>query len=295
MRRNTNDTAWKLLIAFTISLLATFSMLYLVAMGKMQAFSKLLDPSLLIGLFALLAGIAFSISYYEYHGIGPQEGITRRGPHQNIVSLTFDDGPSPTYTPQILDILEEKGVKASFFVVGQNVEKYPDIARRIVAEGHDIGNHTYSHRELVPSTKKIVENQLEKTDSAIQKTTGVRTKLFRPPRGMLSNAVRALVVAHGYRIILWTASSMDWSGVSPRTMAMRLRLFMRRGAIILFHDSGALIRNEGASRGNTVQALPMIIDHLRDKKGYEIVPVSEMLSRLGEDEIIQPEEALEQA
>jgi len=267
----------------------------LVVAGKAQVLSGLFESSFLIGLVVLLAIIAFSISYYEYHGIGPQEGIIRRGPHQNIVSLTFDDGPSPTYTPQILDILKEKGVRASFFVVGQSVEKYPEIARRIVAEGHDIGNHTYSHRDLVPSTRKIVLNQLEKADLAIRTATGVRTRIFRPPRGMISNAVRSLAVSKGYRIILWTTSSMDWSRISPRTILMRLKWFTRSGGIILFHDSGALIRKEGASRGNTVQVLPMLIDYLRDIKGYEIVPVSEMLDRLGEDEFIGTEEALENA
>ena len=294
MRRK-NTEARKSFIFFTISSVCLLILSYLVVAGKAQVLSGLFESSFLIGLVVLLAIIAFSISYYEYHGIGPQEGIIRRGPHQNIVSLTFDDGPSPTYTPQILDILKEKGVRASFFVVGQSVEKYPEIARRIVAEGHDIGNHTYSHRDLVPSTRKIVLNQLEKADLAIRTATGVRTRIFRPPRGMISNAVRSLVVSKGYRIILWTTSSMDWSRISPRTILMRLKWFTRSGGIILFHDSGALIRKEGASRGNTVQVLPMLIDYLRDIKGYEIVPVSEMLDRLGEDEFIGTEEALENA
>ncbi len=249
-----------------------------------------------MGLVALLALVAFLISYYEYHGIGPQGGIIRKGPHENLVSLTFDDGPSPAYTPQILDILKEKGVKSSFFLVGRNVEKYPDIARRIVAEGHDIGNHTYAHRDLVPSIRKVVLDQLRKTDLAIQNATGVKTRLFRPPRGIVSNAVRKLVVdQEGYRIILWTVSSMDWSGISPKTIVRRIRWYTRSGGIILFHDSGALIRNEGASRGNTVQVLPVIIDYLRERRGFEIIPITEMLDRLGENEPIETEEALEKA
>jgi peptidoglycan/xylan/chitin deacetylase (PgdA/CDA1 family) len=266
---------------------------YLVANGKLQELWKLLEPSFFLALMVFFALAALLISYYEYHGIGPQDGIVRRGPHENIVSLTFDDGPNPVYTPQILDILKEKGVKASFFVVGENVNKYPEIARRIVSEGHDIGNHTYSHRELVPSTKKLVLNQLEKTDFAIRKAIGVKTRLFRPPRGIYSNAVRELVVTKGYRIILWTVSSADWSGVSPKTIFRRIRWYTRNGGIILFHDSGALIRKEGASRGNTVQALPMIIDYLRERRGFGIIPISEMLDRLGEEELIESEEAFE--
>ncbi len=294
MRRK-NTEARKSFIWFTISSACLLILSYLLAAGNVPVLVRLFESSFLIGLVVLLVAFAFFISYYEYHGIGPQEGIIRRGPHQNIVSLTFDDGPSPTYTPQILDILKEKEVRASFFVVGQSVEKYPEIARRIVAEGHDMGNHTYSHRKLVPSTRKVVLNQLEKADSAIRTVTGVRTRIFRPPRGMITNAVRSLVVSKGYRIVLWTTSSMDWSRISPRTMLIRLKWFVRSGGIILFHDSGALIRKEGASRENTVQVLPILIDYLRDRKGYEIVPVSEMLDKLGEDEFIETEEALENA
>lgn len=265
----------------------------MLSYAKLPAVKGLIEPSFLLGAVALMAVLALAISYYEYHGIGPQDGIIRRGPHENLVSLTFDDGPSPIYTPKILDILKEKDVKASFFVVGQNVEKYPEITQRIVAEGHDIGNHTYSHRDLVPSTRNVVLKQLRKTDIAIQSKTGVKTKLFRPPRGIFSNAVRKLVVAEGYRMILWTVSSTDWGGVSPKTMLRRIKLYTRSGGIILFHDSGALIRNEGASRGNTVKALPMIIDYLRDTRGFEIVPISEMLDRLGEDELIKLAESVE--
>ncbi len=294
MQRRTNDVAKRVLVVCTISWLTVYSLGLVLRVAEMGPFGWLLDPAWLLGLITLAFIAGIGVSYYEYHGIGPQDGIVRRGPHQGIVSLTFDDGPSPKYTSEILDILKKKEVKASFFVVGKNVEKYPHIARRIVAEGHDICNHTYSHRELVPSTKKIVENQLERADFSIRRTTGVKTRLFRPPRGMISNAVRSLVVENGYRVILWTTSSMDWSGISSKMMVVRLRLFIRPGAIILFHDSGALIRNEGASRGNTVQALPLIIDYLREKRGYEIVPVSEMLNRL-EDASLEPEEALEQA
>jgi len=223
----------KFLFLFAIGLISLIFLYYMVANGKLLDLGKLLEPSLYLALMALFALAAFLISYYEYHGIGPQDGIVRRGPHEHVVSLTFDDGPNPIYTSQILDILKQKGVKASFFVVGQNVDKYPEIARRIVAEGHDIGNHTYTHRELVPSTEKLVLNQLEKTDLAIRKATGVRTRLFRPPRGIYSNAVRKLVVAKGYRIILWTVSSADWSGVSPKTIFRRIRWYTRNGGIIL--------------------------------------------------------------
>ena len=230
-------------------------------------------------------GLAAFVSYFEYHGIGSQDGIIRRGPHENIVAITFDDGPNPAYTPQLLDTLKEKGVKATFFVVGLHVKKYPDIARRIVAEGHDIGNHTYTHKDLVPATRRMVLAQTHKTDQVIKRVTGRTTKLFRPPRGIYSGAVRRLLVdEEGYRLILWSVSSIDWRQTSPVKILGRVLAYARPGSILLFHDSGALLRREGASRQNTVEALPMVIDALR-AKGYEFVTMTEMLERSAEAEL----------
>lgn len=223
------------------------------------------------------------ISYFEYHGIGSQDGVMRRGPHENVVAITFDDGPNPIYTPQILDILKEKDVKATFFVVGLHVKKYPEIARRIVAEGHDIGNHTYTHKDLVPSTRRMVLAQVHKTDHVIKHVTGVATNLFRPPRGIYSSAVRKLLVdEERYHFILWSVSSTDWRKISPGNILKRVARYTRPGAILLFHDSGALIRREGGSRENTVESLGMVIDYLRGK-GYEIMPITEMIRRIEEE------------
>ncbi len=254
-----------------------------VIVGQPDFLERLLDIDL-PQLFIVIAGVGFVflaafVSYFEYHGIGCQDGIMRKGPHQDIVAITFDDGPNPTYTPQILDILKEKGVKATFFTVGLHVKKYPDIARRIVNEGHDIGNHTYTHKDLVPTTRRMILAQVHKTDQAIERITGVSTNLFRPPRGIYSSAVRKLLVdEEGYNLILWTVSSVDWRGLSPCKILRRISRYTRPGAILLFHDSGALVRREGASRENTVESLPMVIDYLQ-AKGYEIVPISEMLRR----------------
>ncbi|MBS3908626.1 MAG: polysaccharide deacetylase family protein [Actinobacteria bacterium] len=245
-----------------------------------------IDPVYLFVGFGLTGagGLAAFVSYFEYHGIGSQDGIVRRGPHEDIVAITFDDGPNPAYTPQLLDILKEKGVKATFFVVGLHVKKYPDIARRIVAEGHDIGNHTYTHKDLVPATRRMVLAQTHKTEQAIKRVTGRTTKLFRPPRGIYSGAVRRLLVDdEGYRLILWSVSSIDWRQTSPLKILRRVLCHTRPGSILLFHDSGAVLRREGASRQNTVDALPMVIDALRER-GYEFVTMTEMLERGAEAE-----------
>ncbi|MDO8886935.1 polysaccharide deacetylase family protein [Candidatus Oleimmundimicrobium sp.] len=234
--------------------------------------------------------LIFSIfsSFYEYHGFGSQKEVFRRGSNGPFVSITFDDGPSPKSTPQILDILKEKGVKATFFVTGKHVKKYPEIARRIVDEGHDIGNHTYNHKELAVSNRKTVLRELRKTDKAIWEATGRRTRLFRPPRGVCGSAARKILVEEGYKIILWTISTLDWRKVKPKTILWRIKVFIRDGAIILFHDSGSLFGCKVSERTNTVQALPLVIDFLKEE-GYEIVTISEMFN--GFEENGQKEEA----
>lgn len=225
-------------------------------------------------LLALFAGF---ISYYEYRGIGSQEGITRRVNEGPYVSITFDDGPSPKYTPALLDTLKRFDVKATFFVVGKHVKKYPEIVKRIVDEGHDIGNHTYNHRDLVPATKATVLKELRRTEEVLQDTLELKTNLFRPPRGIYNQTVRKLLVEEGYEIILWSLSSCDWRPNSPSGILKRVKRFAKNGSIILFHDSGAMVRKEGGSRGNTVKALPMVIEYLLEQ-GYKILPVSELIA-----------------
>ncbi len=263
---------------FIAALIIGFLLLvrWLISDDRIPFFELSLRWVLLLSALSLGSVAAF-ITYFEYHGIGSQEGITRRGPRQPNVSITFDDGPDPKHTPLILDVLKEKNVKATFFVVGKHVEKYPEIARRIVAEGHDIGNHTYTHKELAPSTRKVIIKELTKTDEAIKKVTGVKTDLFRPPRGIYSQASRALLVELGYKIVLWSLSSVDWRRTSPEWMLNRIKRYAKNGSIILFHDGGALVRREGGLRMNTVKVLPMAIDYLRSA-GFEIVPISKMIS-----------------
>jgi peptidoglycan/xylan/chitin deacetylase (PgdA/CDA1 family) len=239
--------------------------------------------------FIFLAGF---ISYFEYHGLGPQEGIIRRGPDLKVVALTFDDGPSPKYTPRVLGILREEKVKATFFLVGKHVEKYPYLAKRIAEEGHEIGNHTYSHRDLVPATKKVVVNEVKKAERVIEGACGVRPLYFRPPRGIYSNAVRKLILDLGYTILLWSLSSLDWSGASSKLILNRVKKYVRRGSIILFHDSGALIKPEGGSRENMVKALPEVIRYLKNN-GYRFVTISELIYFLEKPESFKLEEVYE--
>jgi len=230
--------------------------------------------SLSLGIAVMFAGFFF----YVYHGIGHQPDIYRSGNRSsNMVALTFDDGPSAEFTPAILDILKEYNVPATFFMVGVHVEKYPEIAQRIVDEGHEIGNHTYSHRNIPTLSTIDLHKEILEATAAITTVTGVYPPYVRPPRGMYDGRFRRLANLLGQEIVLWTISIRDWRyGVTPDSIVKTVRNKVKGGDIILFHDSGALIKNEGGDRRATVLALPQVIEVLQEK-GLEIVPLSVLL------------------
>ncbi len=232
--------------------------------------------------FVLIASIivlvAILISYYEYWGLGSQKGIVRRIPKNlgKYIALTFDDGPSPEYTPQILDILKSHGLKASFFVTGRMAERYPDIIKRMAEEGHDIGNHTYDHFNLVLLNTERVRSQIERCEEAIRSITGDKPVLFRPPRCLHTKRIREILKEKGYQIVLWSVSAADWGPINAKVIIFRVCHFVRPGRIILMHDAGSLFGREGGNRSDTVKALPVILKRLINK-GYKIVPASELI------------------
>lgn len=192
---------------------------------------------------------------------------------QPLIALTFDDGPSP-YTAQVLDILDRYQVKATFFVIGRNVERHPDLARRIVAEGHVIGNHTYSHPLWVAiETPGQVARELDAAASAIREATGVSPTLFRPPHGWRSPWMIRMARHKGYQVVTWSISPDDWRRLPPEVITARILRHARPGAIILLHD-GLETRRDPPVR-NTVAALPAIIEALR-AQGYRFVTIPEL-------------------
>jgi peptidoglycan-N-acetylglucosamine deacetylase len=224
------------------------------------------------------AAVSGFIYYYEYHGFGSQDGIWRGGRGESkTVAITFDDGPSLEYTPRILDILKEKNTKATFFMTGALVETYPEIAARVAAEGHDVGNHTYNHVNLVFLKGPELTREIEMGERALTEATGIRPVLFRPPRSILSAEAKRLLADKGYSVIMWTASAADWTGLNERYIMHRLKKAVKPGAAFLFHDGGALVKNKGGRREGTVLALPLVIDMIRNK-GYKLVTMSEMLN-----------------
>jgi peptidoglycan/xylan/chitin deacetylase (PgdA/CDA1 family) len=230
--------------------------------------------SLSLGLGVMFTGFFL----YVYHGIGHQPDIYRRGSRDsNMVALTFDDGPSAEFTPAILDILKEYNVPATFFMVGTHVEKYPQIAQRIAEEGHEIGNHTHNHRNIPTLSTIELHGEILEATATITAVTGVYPSYVRPPRGMYDGRFRRLASLIGQDIVLWTISTRDWRyGVTPDSIIKTVKNKVKGGDIILFHDSGALIKNEGGDRRATVLALPQVIEIIQ-AKGLEIVPLSVLL------------------
>jgi len=202
--------------------------------------------------------------------------------NQPKIALTFDDGPNDPYTSEILDILKKYSIKATFFVLGKNVERYPDTAKRIVEEGHVIGNHTYDHPYLLIQSKSHIKYEIEKTEQAIFKATHIKPYLFRPPYGVTDNWIYHTVKDYGYVTVEWSVTGNN-GGKEINTDVIEKDVLSKvtNGAIILLHDGDRLIR--GANRKNIVKALPFIIESLQ-QKGYQLVTVPQLLGIKNIDE-----------
>jgi Predicted xylanase/chitin deacetylase len=181
------------------------------------------------------------------------------------IALTFDDGPTAEHTVRILDVLRDKGVSATFFLVGNRVERFPELARRICAEGHEIGNHTYSHPSLFCFlTPGRLREEIERGQDAISRACGVRPRYFRSPVGLRHALLRPYLKSAGLEYISWRIRSFDT--IDSSSLRTRILGFVRSGDIILLHD------NSQAERGGMVDVIPGVIDELRNR-GYRLVPV----------------------
>ncbi|NMB00820.1 MAG: polysaccharide deacetylase family protein [Firmicutes bacterium] len=235
-------------------------------------------PALVLSIIVGIVTLFGLFTIYVYHGFGYQPDIYRVGDRaSNKVAITFDDGPSREFTPAILEILKQYDVPATFFMVGSHVEKYPDIARQIVEDGHAIGNHTQNHRNIPTLSTVELQKEILEATAIITEVTGEYPSFVRPPRGMYDARLRRLSKLLGQEIVLWSISTRDWRfGVTASYIERLVDSKVRGGDIILFHDSGALLKNEGGDRRATVLALPKVIEIIR-AKGLEIVPLAELL------------------
>src|SRR4051812_38681848 len=184
------------------------------------------------------------------------------------IAMTFDDGPQEKLTPKLLDLLAQHHIKATFFVIGQNAAEYPDIVARAAREGHEIGNHSWSHPNLAKMSDESVRKQLRQTDDAIKQATGKRPTVMRPPYGSISARQKHWIHDEfGYEIILWDVDPLDWKRPGPAVVTNRILKETRPGSIVLSHDI----------HPGTIEAMPETLNQL-EAKGFKFVTVSELIA-----------------
>lgn len=188
-------------------------------------------------------------------------------PKGKYVALTFDDGPHPKVTPKILKTLKEYDAKATFFMLGIQVEYYPDMAKKVAEAGHEIGNHSFGHPNLANRSPSEVRKQIIESSNRIEAATGRKPTLFRPPYGAINESVKKFTKEQKTPIILWSVDSLDWKTRNAKAVTKEVMRNVRPGSIVLMHDI----------HRSTADALPQILKSLQ-KQGYQFVTVSQLLS-----------------
>lgn len=189
---------------------------------------------------------------------------------EKILAITFDDGPNPEWTPLFLEVLRKHGAKATFYTLGTNMEKYPDVAKRIVKEGHELGNHSYSHPHLPELGRKGQFEELLRAEKLIVEVTGRRPHTFRPPFLAVSEELLEVSEQFGYSVIhALNTDSRDWETPGVEHILETSRAEVRKGAILLFHDGFG-------DRSESLEAISILVPELIEQ-GYRLVTVSELL------------------
>ena len=192
--------------------------------------------------------------------------VTKARTDSNAVALTFDDGPHPEFTPQVLAVLAKHGMKATFFTIGENLVKYPELARQIVREGHQLGNHSYFHNHYrsLPLAQQLAE--IDRTDALLTQIDGLATHTFRPPRGELPIGLLLALIRRKQTIAMWSYDSLDYQGLGPESIVQRFaQQPLQRGEIVLLHDDNA----------HTLKALEDFFPAWK-ARGWSSVPLSAM-------------------
>ncbi|MBO8125906.1 MAG: polysaccharide deacetylase family protein [Firmicutes bacterium] len=231
---------WRLLACGVLALMVLFFLQGLAWQGAVAVFSRLTENRIL--------------PIYEVDR--PDKAI----------SISLDAVWGAEYTNSFLELFEKEGIKTTFFLGGYWLEKYPELARKIVASGHEIGNHTYSHPHLNSLSREEIRHELERNHALIVEITGFTPTLFRPPFGEYSNKVIEVAEAVGYKTIQWSIDSLDWRNPSVDYIVNRVMSQVRPGSIILFHNNGV----------NTLAALKVLLPRLK-ADGFQIVPISQLI------------------
>lgn len=199
--------------------------------------------------------------------------IKKGSEEKKVIALTFDDGPDGKYTPQILDILKQNDVKATFFVVGEMVETHPEVLKREFEEGHEIGNHTFTHMNICNDSVEKLNKEFMKTQDLVKKVTGKEPNLFRPPYRAINENLFNLMKSKGVKVVLWSDfDARDWSNPGVEKIVTTIENNIKNGSIILLHD----YNNVRCDKSQTVKALERIVPDLKNQ-GYEFVTISELI------------------
>lgn len=207
-------------------------------------------------------------AYYESRG-----DIVWEVPTQDkFIALTFDDGPDAKLTPQILELLEKYDAKATFFVVGERVKRYPELVKKELAAGHEVGNHSFRHPPFDQLSHSSIKDELEQTQQVIFQTTGHKAVLFRPPGGVYNDNIIQLTKQNNLQLILWSwhQDTKDWAAPGVNKIVRKVLENAHNGDIVLMHD---FVYHSS----QTPEALKIILPELK-KRGFSFVTVSELLS-----------------
>jgi peptidoglycan/xylan/chitin deacetylase (PgdA/CDA1 family) len=234
-----------------------------------------------MGSFVFGAGVAVAavaVGYQSKSPTGQWFGRTftgnKRGTKQ--LALTYDDGPNDPHTLRLLEVLAKHNVKATFFLIGRFVKQRPDIARELVRAGHVIGNHTFSHPNLIFSSDLQTRMQLQDCEQALKDAVGEHSRLFRPPFGGRRPSTLKIARALGLEPVMWKVAGRDWKGKPAEYVERRVCGQIRGGDVILLHDGGH--EAFGVDRSQTVIATDRLIARFRSQ-GYEFVTVPEMMEK----------------
>jgi peptidoglycan/xylan/chitin deacetylase (PgdA/CDA1 family)/GT2 family glycosyltransferase len=234
-----------------------------------------------IGRFIYVFDIGVLSTLFTYHGVDPRSRfygkVLSNGNRNHLrIALTFDDGPNEPYTSQVLSILEQYRIKATFFIIGQNARRYPETCRRIVTAGNAIGNHSYHHQKsLCLRRGKAVAHDIELARQAIYECTGLEPKLFRPPHGFRTPWLMRTVRNLGYTVVTWDNMTSDWKAEkSGEEIVQAILQRAKPGGVIVLHDGrDTRLRYD---RNHMLQALPFVIEALIEK-GFDFVTIPELL------------------
>lgn len=252
----------------------------LIVTGLVLDYRNVLKKPVRIGMGLAILGITAAI-FLTLSAVLPENDVFGRVFYntettQKVVALTFDDGPYPPYTEQVLEVLKECHVPATFFVVGQNVAKYPELVKRIAAEGHQLGNHTYHHIDLLKADRRVIAEEVDSTNQAILAASGITPHLVRPPHGFRDPVVMEMMAERNLKVVEWSVMSRDWTNPGVEAIVERTVNKVKNGSIILLHDGDGIASRD--SRAQSVEAARRIIQEL-SVKGYKFVTVDEILDQ----------------